>query len=97
LDRNNATGEIDVVYSHCGAAGKDRIIKITDGQDHLLKQWSFGTGKDDKAAMNIKVKEVLLAQQKKPVNKLHLYYISEQLPKGRLLTSIMLVDHNTAP
>src|SRR5829696_6299650 len=51
LDRNNYSGEIDVVYSHCGAAGKDRNIKITDSKNHLIKEWRFGDGKDDKAAM----------------------------------------------
>ena len=97
LDRNNYTGEIDVVYSHCGEAGKNRVIKITDAENNLLKQWTFGNGKDHKAAMNFQVKEMLLAQKNNPVNKLNLYYSSEQLPKGKLLTSIVLVDRNAAP
>ena len=97
LDRNNYSGEIDVVYSHCGEAGKNRIIKITDADNNLLKQWTFGNGKDHKSAMNFQVKEMLLAQKNNPVNKLHLYYLSDQLPKGKLLTSIVLVDRNAAP
>ena len=97
VDRDNYNGEIDVVYSHCGEAGKSRVIKITDTENNVLKQWSFGNGKDHKAAMNFKVKEILLAQKDNPVNKLNVYYTSEQLPKGKLLTSIVLVDRNTTP
>ena len=97
LERNNYSGEIDVVYSHCGEAGKNRIIKITDTENNLLKQWTFGNGKDHKSAMNFQVKEMLLAQKNNPVNKLNLYYSSDQLPKGKLLTSIVLVDRNAAP
>ena len=97
LERNNYSGEIDVVYSHCGEAGKNRIIKITDTENNLLKQWTFGNGKDHKSAMNFQVKEMLLAQKNNPVNKPNLYYSSDQLPKGKLLTSIVLVDRNAAP
>jgi len=97
LDRNNYSGEIDVVYSHCGEAGKNRIIKITDTDNKVLKQWTFGNGKDHKSAMNFQVKEMLLAQKDSPVGKLNLYYMSDQLPKGKLLTSIVLVDRNAAP
>ena len=63
LERNNYSGEIDVVYSHCGEAGKNRIIKITDTENNLLKQWTFGNGKDHKSAMNFQVKEMLLSKR----------------------------------
>ena len=53
--------------------------------------------KKSTSSMNIQVKEMLLAQKGSPVDKLNLYYMSDQLPKGRLLTSIVLVDRNAAP
>jgi hypothetical protein len=97
LDKSNYNASIDVVYNHCGHAGISRVIKITDAKDHVLKQFSFGTGKDSKSAMSFVVKDIMLAQKDKDIDKLNIYYSSEQLPKGMLLAAVVLVDHNAKP
>ena len=97
LERNNLSAEIDIVYNHCGQAGKNRVIKVTDASNHVLKQWNFGNGKDPDAQMNFQVKEVTLADKNISTGKLNIYYASEQLPKGKHLATIILVDNNTRP
>ena len=97
LERNNSSAEIDIVYNHCGQPGKNRVVKVTDAENHVLKQWNFGNGKDPNAQMNFQVKDLPLADKNNAAGKLHIYYASEQLPKGKHLATIILVDNNSRP
>ena len=97
LNRNNLSGQIDVVYSHCGQAGKNRSIKITNSENQVVREWNFGNGKDHNATMNFQVKDLLLAEKAKSAEQLNLYYASEQIPNGKLLASITLVNNNATP
>ena len=90
LNQKDYNGQIDIYYSHCGETGKARNITIKDGQNQVLKEWHFSDG--DNTAMTCKVKDILNLQGKN--NKLNLYYSSQQLPKGRLLASIVVVNDN---
>ena len=94
LDNTAANGTLVVYYSHCGEIGKGRSITVKDDHGNILKEWKFAdaTGKD--AGMSIPANE-LLALQKNNAN-ISLYYAAQQLPSGRMLTSIGKHDKTTA-
>jgi hypothetical protein len=93
LDRSLASSQVSVKYFHCGRAGKDRTITIKDDNNKTLKEWHYPdvaaanmSGSD--LSMNFKVSDILLLQ-KNNSGKFNLYYSSSELPKGRLLASLI--------
>ena len=80
------TDVLVVYYSHCGTIGKDRSISVKDEHGTMLKQWKFAdvAGKDN--GMQIPIKE--LQELEKKTTHISLYYASQQLPAGRLLTGL---------
>lgn len=95
LDQAADNDQLSIRYHHCGRVGKSRTITIKDGKDNVLKQWSFTDVADASARMNCKVKDILGLRNGKD-NTLKLYYSSSELPKGRLLTSIVGGTKNLA-
>ena len=95
LDQATDNDELSIRYHHCGRVGKSRTITIKDGQDKVLKQWKFNDVSDAAASMSCKVKDILGLRSGKD-NTLKLYYSSSELPKGRLLTSIVAGTKNIA-
>lgn len=94
LDKRNLHDQVDIFYSHCGKLGTKRIVSIKDGKN-VLKQWRFSDGSGK--FMPVDAKDILTYQSKNGDRTLNLYYSSEQLPEGRLLTSIILdTDNNKA-
>ena len=93
LDQTNPEATLDIYYGHCGQTGKSRSIIIKDAEDRVLKQFNFSdaTGK----YMGCKVKDLTNLQKKNSSNKLHLYYSSKELPKGKMLAAISLTHANT--
>ncbi len=94
LDQQFANAQLTVKYHHCGRVGKNRIITIKDGQDKTLKEWRFKNVQDAYASMGCNVKDIL--SLKKTSSTMKLYYSSTELPKGRLLASIVIGANNTA-
>jgi len=95
LDQADDNDQLSIRYHHCGRVGKNRTITIKDGQDKVLKQWNFTDASGPAASMSCKVKDILgLRNGKNTV--LKLYYSSSELPKGRLLTSIVAGTKNIA-
>jgi len=94
LDQGNASGQVDIYYSHCGETGVSRNIIIKDGQNNVLKEWHFPDVSGSGKSMAIKVKDILNLQKNNSVNKVYLYYSSKQLPNARLLATILLVNDN---
>ena len=95
LDLAADNDQLSIRYHHCGRVGKGRTLTIKDGQDIVLKQWKFTDVADAAASMSCKVKDILgLRNGKNTV--LKLYYSSSELPKGRLLTSIVTGTKNIA-
>jgi hypothetical protein len=92
LDQSNPDATLDVYYGHCGQTGKSRSIIIKDAQEHVLKQFNFS---DANKYMTCKVKDLTKLQKKNSSNKIHLYYSSKELPKGKLLAAISLTNGNT--
>lgn len=95
LDQAADNDQLSIRYHHCGRVGKNRTITIKDGQDKVLKQWNFTDASNAAASMSCKVKDILgLRNGKNTI--LKLYYSSSELPKGRLLTSIVAGTKNIA-
>lgn len=96
LPLDNAAGAdmLVVYYSHCGTVGKGRSISVKDEHGTVLKEWKFAdvTGKDN--GMAIPVKDLQLLQ--KQHTHMNLYYAAQQLPGGRLLTTINSQGRATA-
>ena len=95
LDQTAGNDQLSIRYHHCGRVGKNRTITIKDGQNKVLKQWNFTDASNAAASMSCKVKDILgLRNGKNTI--LKLYYSSSELPKGRLLTSIVAGTKNIA-
>jgi len=86
LDNAGSADMLVVYYNHCGAVGKGRSISVKDENGAVLKEWKFAdaAGKDN--GMAIPVKELL--QLEKQHAHMNIYYASQQLPGGRLLTAL---------
>ncbi|MBS1661232.1 MAG: hypothetical protein JST68_09295 [Bacteroidetes bacterium] len=88
LSEANSNDKLVAYYSHCGTIGKDRTITIRDEHGTVLKEWKFAdaaAGAKDNG-MEIPVKEILALQARG--RGLSMYYSSQQLPAGRLLTKV---------
>ena len=95
LDQAADNDLLSIRYYHCGRVGKSRTLTIKDGEDKVLKQWNFTDVSDPSARMSCKVKDIVGLRNGR--NKiLKLYYSSSELPKGRLLTSIIAGPKNIA-
>ncbi len=94
LDNAGANAKIVVFYNHCGVIGKGRSISIKDEHGTVLKEWKFADAEGTDAGMQIPVNDILALQQKNP--RISLYYSSQQLPAGRMLTAIGKREKTTA-
>jgi len=90
LDKRFLNDQLVIKYHHCGQVGKDRSITIKDAQNKVLKEWKYANTSTaslaSDAAMSCKVKDILSLQ----TGKLNLYYSSAELPKGRLLATLVV-------
>jgi hypothetical protein len=95
LSEANANDKLVIYYNHCGATGRSRSIAVKDENGVVLKEWKFQDAPVKEGGMNIPagddgmtipVKEILALQAKN--HGLSLYYSSQQLPAGHLLTKI---------
>lgn len=94
LDKANANDRLVIIYSHCGQTGKGRTIAIKDDKGNILKEWKFANATGSNESMVIPVKELLLLAKNNHKIHLSLYYAAQELPKGRMLTSMDLVNSN---
>jgi hypothetical protein len=93
LDKSDAASQLSVKYFHCGQAGKNRSITIKDENNKILKEWHY----PDVSAANLSITDVsmnfkvsdILNLQKSNTGRLNLYYSSHELPKGRLLATLV--------
>ena len=98
LNQSSANSQLTVKYHHCGQVGRNRIISIKDGQNKILKEWRFSDATSSVASpstMNFNVKEILNLKKGNETT-MKLYYASSELPKGRLLTNIVVENNSIA-
>jgi len=77
--------KIEVFYSHCGHAGKNRVISLRNEKNEVLKKLFFGDGKDNSARMGFYRKDI----PKTGTEKIQLFYSADELTEGRLLATIV--------
>lgn len=77
--------KIDVYYSHCGYAGKARVITIRNEKNELLKRLEFGDGNGARSPMSFYRKDIA----KTKTGKVSITYSSKELPEGKLLATIV--------
>jgi hypothetical protein len=94
LDPGSYNYQLSVKYFHCGKVGKNRDITIRDGQNKILKEWHFTDDASANACMNCPVKEIFAVKKGNGNTTLSLYYSSSELPKGRLIASIVIATEN---
>jgi len=94
LQQSNYKDQLKVVYSECGRIGLERKITIKDGQNRVLKQWSFVNGTKSAKEMIVNVKDILDIKNGDAV--LQLVYSSKELTKGRVLASITKTNNSQA-
>lgn len=80
----SGSDKIEVVYSHCGQMGKNRVLAIRNEKNELLKELKFADDNNKPSPMSFYRKDVP-GSKNASVN---LYYYSKELPEGRLLTII---------
>lgn len=86
-----STEEVSVYYSHCGQIGKGRSVSIKNDQQKIIKEWRFADAVNEHTAMTIKASEIK-ALFKNGAETLNMHYASRELPEGRLLASVHLVQ-----
>jgi hypothetical protein len=86
LNATNQNDRLTVYYSHCGQPGKNRSIELKNENGKVLKEWKFADSKS--LEMPLPVKEVLQTSAK--LNTVSVYYISKEIPAGRLLINLNL-------
>ena len=103
LSEANANDKLVIYYNHCGATGRSRSIAVKDENGVVLKEWKFQDAPMKEGGVNIPagddgmtipVKEILAIQAKS--QELSLYYSSQQLPAGHLLTRVDKVSKPVA-
>ena len=82
--------ELKITFSHCGKAGKNKTLAVKNGNNKVLKQWSFT---DHSATMTCKVQDITSLE--KGSTSLQLVYTSVELPKGQVLASIVTDNRST--
>lgn len=90
LDKANANDKLIIFYNHCGQTGRGRTIAIKDAKGNLVKQWNFADATRLNKGMVIPVKDLLQLEKNNSKTHLLIYYAAEQLPNGRMLSSLDL-------
>lgn len=97
LTNAQAGDVLKVHYSHCGKMGISRALTIKDNSEKSLKSWKYADSPDGSASpMTCKVGDLVALQKSNPSRKMNLYYVSEQLPDGKMLAPIQLSDDTKA-
>jgi hypothetical protein len=95
FDQASVNEQISVYYSECGKIGKERKLTIKNEKDEVLAGWQFANTTGEHTPMNFKAKDILALKQK-GVNKVKLYYSSQEVSSGRLLAVISLNNDRKA-
>jgi hypothetical protein len=93
LNKSNLKDELVIYYYHCGQTGKGRKLAIKDEKGNIVKEWEFANASG--SAMTIAVKDLLLLEKKHANDQLSIFYSSELLLKGRMLTGVQFTDKGT--
>ena len=95
LNKSNAKDELVIYYYHCGQTGKGRKIAIRDEKGNVVKEWKFANASGSNTGMTIAVKDLLQLEKNYANDHLSIFYTSELLQQGRMLTGVQFTDKAT--
>lgn len=95
LNKSNMKDELVIYYYHCGQTGRGRKLAIKDENGNIVKEWKFENASGSNTGMTIAVKDLLQLEKKHANNQLSIFYTSELLQKGRMLTGVQFTDKAT--
>jgi hypothetical protein len=75
--------------------GKNRIVTVKDGQDKILKQWSYRDNESALSEMLCSAQDIITLK-KAGNNVFKIYYSSSELPGGRMLASVTIGNGDVA-
>jgi hypothetical protein len=78
--------KLTIKYYHCGKAGKNRHIIVRSGNNIALKNWQYANMATKDDGMSFHPAELLNTKNK--INKVNIYYTSEEMPKEKLLVML---------
>ena len=84
LSSVNGNDNIGVMYSHCGYAGKGRVITLRNEKEEVIRTLKFPDVANNQARMNFSIKELMKFKS----NTMRLYYSSKELSTAKLLATI---------
>jgi hypothetical protein len=76
---------IDVLYSHCGQTGTNRVLAIRNEKNELIKELKFANNNSKRFLMSFSGKDI---PKNKAGQKMKLYYSSKELPEGKMLAVV---------
>jgi hypothetical protein len=91
LNKAKESDQLQIVYSHCmrdNGPGTGRSIALKDENGNTLQKWVFADATGAGLKMTIAVKDLLQLEKKNESHKLSLYYASNELEKGEMLSMI---------
>lgn len=91
LHQSSQNEKLSIKYFHCGKVGLNRTITFKNGNDKVLKVYSYNDASTPSAMMNLDVKEIFNIKNGNG-NTLKLYYASSELKKGRMLATVLISD-----
>lgn len=91
LNKKSQNEKLSIKYFHCGRIAKNRIITLKNGQNKLLKSFSFKDASSPSSAMMLDVKDIL-AIKKGNGNTIKLYYSASELANERMLAILIIPD-----
>ena len=91
VSQANINEQLVIHYYQCNAPNKlgtKRSVTLKDGNGKIIKEWKFADTNGSINGMVIPVKELLQLEKIADGGSLQIYYASQQLPAGKMLTSI---------
>jgi hypothetical protein len=85
LQSFNDNDKIEVLYSHCGNTGKNRVLTLRNEKNELIKEIKFTNSYNKNTLMGFCRKDIGKVMN----GELNLWYSSIELPGGKLLATII--------
>jgi hypothetical protein len=91
LSSLHESDRIEIFYSHCGYAGKNRVLRFENERGEMLKEMKFPDAANHRSRMLFHRKDV----STKSNGMVKLYYFSQELPEKRWIATITWTGSRT--
>jgi hypothetical protein len=93
LDAGTLDDQISVYFNECGKIGTARTLILKDGQNKILKEWTYANVTGDHTPMSLTAKEVHALARNGSAS---LFYQSDTISKGLLIAPITWINKDKA-